>query len=643
MWESNLNKPQRRRINQSAFYVGVILPFSKVVFMSLYSKIKRQLIGSSLPTSSHSTERLSNAAALAVLSSDALSSVAYATEEILTVLVLTGSSTLGLSLPIALAISLLLAIVTLSYRQTIRAYPTGGGAYTVASENLGLFPGLVAAASLLIDYVLTVTVSVAAGIAALISAFPLLQGFTVELCVISIFLLMLANLRGLRESGNLFMAPTYAFIICIFILLILSIYHQFTTLIPQTYPVIPVKEPLSLFLILRAFAAGCTAMTGVEAISNGVMAFKQPEWKNARMTMLYMSVILGTMFLGITYLVHVYHVVPESNQTVVSLLGRQIFGGGILYYFLQFTTLLILLLAANTSYADFPRLASLSARDSFLPRQLLLLGDRLVYSNGIILLSVLAAILIIIFQGEVSAIIPLYAVGVFTSFTLSQAGMVRHWFKEQTSGWGTSATINGMGAIATFIVAIVIIVTKFQAGAWVVVLAIPLVVSLFLLIHRHYRYVANRLSIERIQIRNYPTRLKAETITHPAVVLVGQLHKGTVKALDYARSMADEIVAVHVDIGFTDREQLQQQWQQLESDIPLVILDSPYRSIVTPLAEFVSEYETQHPNVFTTVIIPVFVTRHWWEDLLHNQTSLFLRRALRNKHSSVVTSVRYYL
>lgn len=611
--------------------------------MSLYPQIKQFLLGKTLPTSAHTEERLSNATALAVLSSDALSSVAYATEEILLILVAAGSSALGLSLPIAVAIIILLAIVVLSYRQTIRAYPKGGGSYIVARENLGLYPGLVAGGSLMIDYILTVTVSISAGTAALTSAFPVLQPFTVSLCLIFIFLLTLANLRGVKESGNIFMIPTYAFIISIFVLIALGLFKYATGQVPIEYPSIPVKEGLSLFFILRAFSAGCTALTGVEAISDGVLAFKEPEWKNARLTLLYLGGILGLMFVGITYLSNIYHIVPEHGQTVVSQLGRLILGTGPFYLFVQVVTLLILLLAANTSYADFPRLCYFLARDGFLPRQLSLLGDRLVYSNGIILLSLCAAILVIIFKGDVNAVIPLYAVGVFTSFTLSQAGMVRRWFHERTPGWQASALMNGLGAIATAVVLGVIISTKFTGGAWLVVVAIPVLVSIFLAIHRHYQYVAQRLSIEGLPPRSYTPRPKPEVVTHPAVVVVGQLNLGTVEALDYARTVADDIVAVHVDIGSTEVEKLKEQWRQLEADIPLVIVESPYRSVISPIVEFVSQLEQRYRDTYTTVIIPAFVTRNWWESLLHNQTTLFLKTALRAKKSRVVTTVRYYL
>ena len=610
-----------------------------------FAQIKRWLLGQSLPNSAYAHQRLSNAAGLAVLSSDALSSVAYATEEILHVLILGGTGIFMLSLPIALAIILLLGIVTLSYRQTLRAYPHGGGAYTVAKENLGLYPGLVAAAALMIDYILTVTVSIAAGTAALTSAIPVLQPLTVALCLLFVLLLMLANLRGLKESGTLFMVPTYVFVVSIFGLVVAGLVRHFMGYSPPVYPVVPAQESLGIFLILRAFSAGCTAMTGVEAISNGVMIFKAPEWKNARLVMLAMSSILGVMFLGITYLAQVYHVVPNDTETVLSILSRNIFGTGFAYYFIQVSTLLILVLAANTSYSDFPRLSSLLAKDGFMPRQLSFLGDRLVFSNGILLLSFLSSIPLIILQGSVNSIIPLYAVGVFTSFTLSQLGMVRHWQKERSRGWQTSAAINSVGSMATFLVLTTILVTKFMAGAWVIAIAIPAVVYLFASIHRHYRYVSKRLSLAGVElpIRPFTPPMIPENVTHPAIVLVGQIHRGTLEALEYARTVADEVIAVHIDMGTTERDLLKQQWQEFEGDIPLVILDSPYRSVVAPLIDFVDEYETKHHSAFITIVIPSFIPRHWWENALHNQTTYFIKAALYNNRSRIVTTVRYYL
>jgi amino acid transporter len=612
--------------------------------MSL-SGLKRLLVGKSLPTSAHAEERLSNAAALAVLSSDALSSVAYATEEILLVLVLAGSTAMSYSIPIAAVIMLLLGIVILSYSQTIKAYPNGGGSYVVARENLGLYSGLVAGGSLMIDYILTVTVSVSAGTAALTSAIPELKVHTVLLCLFFMFLVMLINLRGVKESGNLLMIPTYSFIVGIFLLIGVGTYQYVSGNVhPEMVKELPGKESLTLFFLLRAFSAGCSALTGVEAISDGVLAFKPPEWKNARLTLIYLGVILGVMFMGITYLANIYHIIPKEGETAVSLLGNAIFGtGSIPYYYLQISTLLILLLAANTSYADFPRLCYFLSRDGFLPRQLSILGDRLVYSNGIIFLSVAAALLVIVFKGEVNAIIPLYAVGVFTSFTLSQAGMVVRWYRLKTTGWQVSAVLNGIGALATLVVLTVIVLTKFVAGAWLVVVAIPLLVWIFISINRHYKYVAERLSINDLAPRGYIPRPRTERVSHPAIVIVGHLNRGTVEALDYARSIADEIIAVHVDIGSTDRTKLRNRWAELESDIQLEIIESPFRSLIAPIVDFISNYEKQHPDVLSTIIIPAFVTKNWWEGLLHNQTTLFLKAALLGKRSRVVTTVRYYL
>ena len=611
--------------------------------MSTWSRINRFLLGKPLPNSAYHHERLSNFAGLAILASDALSSVAYATEEILLVLVSAGSGMLGYSLPIAVAIILLLFVITFSYQQTIRAYPQGASAYLVARENLGLYAGLVAASSLLIDYVLTVTVSISAGIAAITSALPILSPYTIELCWLAIFLLMLANLRGLREAGQIFMVPTYSFIISIFLLIGVGLFKQATGQAASSLPALPHTESLSLFLILRAFAAGCTALAGVEAISDGVLVFKAPEWKNARITLLWMGGILGLMFIGITYLTQIYHILPEEGQTAVSLLAREIIGGGFLYYWLQISTLLILLLAANTSYADFPRLAYLVARDGFLPRQLSFLGDRLVYANGIRLLSLCAGILIIIFKGQVNALIPLYAVGVFTSFTLSQSGMVLHWFKEKSSGWVQSALINGLGAFTTAIVLGVIVTTKFALGAWLVVLGIPLLVALFLAIHRHYETVAKHFRSEELSSYRCPLPAPTTPIKHSAIVLVGQLNRGTLEALDYARLIAEEIVAIHVDIVTTNRIALRKRWEELEIHVPLNVLDSPYRSVVQPITDFVNEFEAQRPQSFSTIIIPVIVTRYWWEELLHNQTALFIRQGLRTNQCRIVTTVRYYI
>jgi len=613
--------------------------------MQSWSDLSEFLFGKPLPTSAQSHERLSNFSALAILSSDALSSVAYATEEILLVLVAAGSGALALSLPIALTIGLLLTVLMLSYRQTIKAYPQGGGAYTVAKENLGTYPGLVAAASLLIDYTLTVTVSVSAGIAALVSAFPSLEPHQVLLGLICIVLLTIANLRGVSEAGKIFMVPTYSFVFSIFILLIIGFFKQATGQItPAPHNNLPMAHSLSWFMILHAFSAGCTALTGVEAISNGVMLFKTPEWKNARLTLLYMGLILGTMFIGITYLIGSYNLIPiKDGETLISQLGRAVLGNGLLYYILQFATLFILILAANTSYADFPRLGSLVAKDGFLPRQLSHVGDRLVFSNGIKALSICGALLLVIFKGSVNALIPLYAVGVFTSFTLSQAGMVVHWYKERGSGWLGSSLFNGLGAITTLIVLVVIILTKFLDGAWLVVIAIPFVVLLFVKIHDHYQEIAGLLRLKSIEPLDYVRRPIVIGTHNVAIILVGQLNKGTIEAIKYAFTIADEIKAVHVDIGTSNLERIRSDWAKLQIDVPLDVVDSPYRSVVRPLTQYIEKWEKEHPDSYSTVILPVFVTRKWWEAFLHNQTALFLRVALRTKERRIVSTFRYYL
>src|SRR5882672_10066149 len=459
--------------------------------------LKRLLVGPPMPLAQARHERLSKRVALAVFSSDALSSVAYATEEILLILVLAGTAAVHLDVPIALAITALLAIVTISYQQTIHAYPSGGGSYIVARANLGTVPGLVAAAALLVDYVLTVSVSVAAGVAAITSALPELATHKVGIGVVCVAGIAVANIRGVRESGRIFAVPTYFFIASFSVMLAVGFFRLVTgTLPPAPPPSIPAVEPLTWFLVLRAFASGCTALTGIEAISNGIPAFRPPESRNAAITLGWMAFILATMFVGITVLSSQLGILPRATETVVSQIARQLFGPGIPYYLIQAATTLILVLAANTSFADFPRLSSLLARDHFVPRQFANLGERLVFSNGILVLAGFAALLLVVFGGETHALIPLYAVGVFISFTLSQSGMVRHWWLERSAGWRHRLLINGVGAVATGVVTLVIAVTKFTHGAWIVVLVIPILVSGFLAMARHYEEVAEALSLE---------------------------------------------------------------------------------------------------------------------------------------------------
>lgn len=605
----------------------------------MFKNFKRTLLGNPIASKHADHQRLTKRRALAVFSSDALSSVAYATEEVLLVLMVSGAVFLQFSIPIALAIIGLLAIVVVSYTQTIHEYPNGGGAYVVAHENLGEHAGLTAGAALLIDYVLTVAVSVAAGIAAITSAFPSLEGHRIALCMIAIGILMFMNLRGIRESAGIFAIPTYAFVVSIFVTLGVGFYKfstgEFAHVDP---PELNVVEPFSLFVLLRAFSSGCTAMTGVEAISNGVPVFQKPEAKNAARTLIIMTLILSCMFFGITFLSHYHGIVPTAGETVLSQLTRSIHGTSWAYYFVQVFTMGILILAANTSFADFPRLASLLAKDRYLPRQLASVGDRLVFSNGILALGFLAIILVILFNANTHALIPLYAVGVFLSFTLSQVGMVRHWYKNKTAGWLKHALVNAIGGFLTAIVTIIFVVTKFTHGAWAVVVLIPLFIAMFLRIKHHYVSVGKQLSLIGADPARYATNLK-----HTVLLPISGIHKGVIEALRYAQSMASDVRAVYVEIDHATTERLQQEWQRWGRGVPLVVLKSPYRSIMSPFLRYVDEVEESASDDMITVIIPEFVTAKWWQQLLHNQTAIFIRTALMFKRGKVVTSVRYHL
>jgi amino acid transporter len=612
------------------------------------SSFKRLLIGKPIATEQQHNERLNKLTALAVFSSDALSSVAYATEAILAVLILAGSAALGLSLPIAGGIAFLLVVVAISYRQTIHAYPNGGGAYIVSIENLGKLPGLVAAAALLIDYVLTVAVSISAGVAAITSlasnwGFPGVQSFAVEIALVCILIVGLANLRGVKESGAIFAVPTYAFIISI---LALVGWGLLRIMIGDVGPVeqpsaleLHSGEALGLWLVLRAFSAGCTALTGVEAISDGIPAFKKPEAHNAAITLSWMVGILTTMFLGITWLADQLQAVPNelTHETIISQVARTLFGIGPAYSFIQITTALILVLAANTAYADFPRLASLLARDRFLPRQFSSRGDRLVYSNGIVVLSLFAALLVVIFQANEIAMLPLYAIGVFISFTLSQSGMVRYHLREREASWRWGLAINGLGAALTSVVLIVLAVTKFTHGAWAVLFLLPLLVLMFSTINRHYANVAEQLSLTTASMPIPVRRLTA-------IVLVSGIHKGVLPALQLANSLAPEnVTAVYVNLEPERASKMQQRWADWGCDVPLVMLDSPFRSLILPVMNYIDEVDTRYNDHELLVILPEFVPAHWWEHLLHNQTGLILRTALLFRKGKVVISVPYRL
>ncbi len=617
---------------------------------------RRTVIGQPLPTSAHHEERYNNAEALAILSSDALSSVAYATQEIVLMLGMAGAAALNQTLPITALIVGLMLIVATSYRQTIKAYPQGGGSYRVSQENLGAMAGLVAGASLSIDYVLTVAVSVAAGIAALTSYFPALEGERVLLCLLGVVLVMVANLRGVSSSARLLSVPTYLFMGLIVTLLVAGAIKAGLNQLPTTP--LDVQQRLleqahagglttfGPLLLMRAFSSGCAALTGIEAISDSVTAFRPVEWRNARRVLAVMVVMLAVMFSGISALAHQTGVVyVENGPTLLYQLGERIFGNGLLLAVLQLATLLILLLAANTAYADFPRLAAFLAQDGYLPRQLASLGDRLVFSNGIFALSGFAGLLLILFQGSVSRLIPLYAVGVFISFTMSQSGMVMHWWKEKGRGWLSKALVNGLGALITALVGLVLLVSKFSHGAWLVMLAIPLLVSLFLRIRTHYNAVARRLRMASDKLLKLPEPPPAGSGS-PTVVLVGQLHRGTFEAIRFARSIASDLVAVHVDLGGGRTERFMEQWQRQVPEVKLVVLDSPYRSLVDPVVQYVKQFEGEHRkdrNHFCVIVLPVFVTRRRWENLLHNQSTIVLRNALRAQGTRVVTTVGFYL
>jgi amino acid transporter len=601
------------------------------------SRLKRLFVGTPLPTAQSRHERLDKRTALAVFASDALSSVAYATEEILLVLILAGASALSHSLPIGLAICVLISIVVSSYRQTIRAYPKGGGAYLVSKDNLGTLPGLVAGAALMTDYVLTVAVSVAAGVAAVTSAVPGLFPFRVFLCVAAVVMTSVANLRGIRESGKLFAAPTYLFVASLGAMVIYGALGAAFDFIPEApyQPHRPGFEGVGLFLILRAFSSGCAALTGVEAVSDGVTAFKPPEAQNARVVLTWLGIILIFLFMGITLLAYDFGIKPMEDQTVISQLGRHVFGAGAIYYGIQAVTMLILLLAANTAFADFPRLCFFLARDRFIPRQFGTQGDRLVFSNGILILSGLAILLLVLFRGDTHALIPLYAVGVFLSFTLSQGGMVRRWLRRKEEGWRWRMWFNGVGALVTGIVMLTIAVTKFALGAWIVVILLPTLVAVFLLIHRHYEEVARQLSTEAMET--------PPPLINTVLVLVGDLHRGVVRALQYAQSLSPNAKAVFIEVDPERTRRLEEKWGKWGMGVPLIVLTSPYRSLLGPLREYIDHLQGHDDNHMITIILPEFVPRVWWHHLLHNQTALLVKGAMLFRKNVIVADVPYHL
>ncbi len=612
--------------------------------------LRRVLIGPALATSQLVHERLSKTKALAVFSSDALSSSAYATEEIIRALVLAGTAAvLTLTLPVAVAIGVLLAIVATSYRQTIKAYPQGGGAYIVTKDNLGTWPALVAAASLLIDYILTVAVSISAGILALTSAVPWLLEYKVLLALFCIGVITLVNMRGVRESGTIFSVPTYLFIVMAFAMIGVGLFRLSTGSLEfdevhfseaaASWAASDEAEALTLFLILRAFASGCAALTGTEAISDGVPAFKAPEWRNARTTLTWMAVILGALFLGISYLATHLGTIPTvgESESVVSMIARRVFGGGLAYYVMQAATMLILVLAANTAYSDFPRLSWFLARDHFMPHQFSFRGDRLAFSTGIITLGLLSALLVMAFDADTHALIPLYAVGVFTSFTLSQSSMVRRWWALREPGWRFSLPVNLVGAITTGLVTIVVASTKFTHGAWMVLVLIPLIVVVLRRINGHYVRVADQLAME-------PTAEPMPAYPEPLLVVpVPGLNRAVARTLAHARALSKNVTAIHVTDDLESAAMLRRRWKQWGTDVPLVILESKYRSLTGPLLHYLDAVAQKDPTVPVTVVLAEYVPRRWWEWPLHNQTAFRLKWTLFFRPNTTVLDVPYHL
>jgi amino acid transporter len=599
--------------------------------------LKRWLVGDPLKSTQAAHERLSKTIALAIFSSNAISSVAYATEEILLVLVLAGTAAVAWSLPVSFAILFLIVVLTISYRQIIYEYPEGGGAYVVARNNFGEYPALIGAGALMIDYVLTVAVSVAAGIAALTSAVPSLFEHRVALGLAAIIFIIVMNLRGVRESGKFFAVPTYFGVGILGLMVgigsIQAFFGQGVSSLPDHQAAV---EDLTLFLILRSVAAGCTAVTGMEVISNGVKAFRQPESQNASTTMIYMSLILATLFMGISFLAYYFGVLPKADETVISQLGRLTFGTGTLYYALQAGTMLLLVLAANSAFAAFPQLASLLARDGYMPRQMATFGDRLVFSNGIIILGVFACFLLSLFHGDTHALIPLYAIGVFISFTLSQAGMVRRWLTKKGPHWHTKLIVNGLGAVMTGIGTIIIATTKFTHGAWIVFLLVLILVGMFRSIHSHYKAVTEQIRLTRDHRPPMPQR-------NIVIIPISGVDQAVIRAVDYARSHAGEVRAVLVDIDPQATARIQIQWAQWGCGVNLIALPSPYRSVLGSLLDYVEQILEKEPDIWVTVVIPEILPAHWWQSLLHNQRALLLKTALLFKDRVILIDVPFHL
>jgi amino acid transporter len=612
----------------------------------MLDKLKYFLIGTPLPSRMMDEKRLNKVRALAAFSPDALSSLAYANQEIFLGLVIAGSVGLSLQFPIALAITILLCVVALSYAQTIRGYPSGGGSYIVARENLGTYPGLVAAGALLLDYLLTAAVSLTSGVAAIASAFPELWPRRVWIALVILVIIGLLNLRGLRESGTVMSAPVYLFLFSFIGMLLFGFFQAITQpgLPPVVSVVPPAVEPLSLLLILHAFSAGCTALTGIEAISNGVTAFQPPEWVNARKTLIIMALLMGFLFLGSMGLTQFFGIIPGPQETILSALARRLVGTGPVYYLVQFSTLAVLAVAANTSFAGFPRVTAILAKDKFMPRQLFNVGDRLVFHNGILLLIILTAVLIVGFNGDPHTLVPLFAVGAFTAFTLSQAGMVVHWFRLKEQGWQLKAVINGVGALVTALSLLVIGISKFREGAWISVLVIPGLVFLFLRIRQHYEQVSEQLSM-----RGLPPSLRPSP--RPRVVMpVSGVHRGMIDAVNFASSISDHVTAVFIDIDpGPDEEELRRRWNEWFPNVKFVVVPSPYRSIVEPLLTYLDHTDAEHRDgQHAVLVLPELIPASSWHEALHNQAADEIKKALLYKRRKsglqrIIIDVPYHL
>ncbi|MEF3353998.1 APC family permease [Paenibacillus sp. GYB006] len=601
-------------------------------------KMKRLLIGRPMKNSELEGEKLSKLKALAVLSSDALSSVAYGTEQILIVLMAVGAAAAWYSIPISLAVLGLLVILIFSYRQTIYSYPSGGGAYIVAKDNIGLSSGLLAGGSLLVDYILTVAVSSSAGTDAITSAFPVLHDYRVLIALTMILLLTILNLRGITESASVLALPVYLFVFAIVVLIITGFIKY---AMGGAEPAVPVEwgsaaNNVSLFLLLKAFSSGCSALTGVEAVSNAIPNFRAPAEKNAAKTLVMMGSILGFMFIGISLLAYWYGIIPSEKETVVSQIANSVFGRGTIYYIIQGITALILFLAANTAYSAFPLLAFMLAKDKFMPHMFLVRGDRLGYSNGIIFLGVLSAVLVIAFHGNTEGLIPLYAVGVFIPFTLSQLGMMIRWIKLKPSGWHIKLLINTVGMLTTLSITLIFIFTKFSQ-VWAVFIFLPLVIWIFMRIHRHYIHVADQL---RINIQDDKLQIKGSTV----VVPIGGITSVVRNSLSYAKSLTDNVVAVYVGFDDDSIHKMEEKWEGWNPGVRLITLKSSYRSIVKPLIKFIDTVEwKKNETDHITILIPQFITKHWWQYVLHNQTSLLLRAYLFRHKDVVISTVTYHL